>query len=266
MFSRRSKKAAPLTEPQRPKPAEVEETPEQPVIVEKQITLEEYLERTEAAENLYDVFALPPDCDVSEIKKTYFALAKRFHPDLYHREAEAALHQRIQDVFSELAHAYEVLKDKKSREVYDFRMRKELAEMRERKESGATVEEINVQMKTDQAAENFEQGFNYLMDNEYEAAVPFLTRAVFFAKDNARYHAYFGKALSGEAKNSHQAEAELQTAVKLDGQNADYRIMLAEFYIQIDLPKRAEGELNRLLAIFPNNREARALLDTLKKK
>ena len=42
--------------------------------------------------------------------------------------------------------------------------------------------------------------------------------------------------------------------------------MMAEFYIQIEFFKRAEGELNRLLAIFPNNGEAQAILDTLRKK
>jgi hypothetical protein len=39
--------------------------------------------------------------------------------------------------------------------------------------------------------------------------------------------------------------------------------MLAEFFVQHNLPKRAEGELNRLLAIFPDNKEARVLLDSL---
>ena len=44
------------------------------------------------------------------------------------------------------------------------------------------------------------------------------------------------------------------------------RLILAEFFIQVNLMKRAEGELNRLLAIFPSNREARALLDSIRAK
>ena len=261
------KKIAPAIEPIKSAVVETVETLKEPPPEEKQISLDEYLDRTKTAQNFYDIFALPPDSTAAEIKKNYFALAKRFHPDLYRHEAKAALHQRIQDAFSNLAHAYEVLKDIKSREVYDFKMRKELVEMRERIESGATEEEIDVQIQTDQAAVNFDQGFDYLMDGEHESAVPYLARAVFYAKENARFHAYYGKALSaGGARHQHQAESELQTAIKLDGQNADYRIMMAEFYIQIELFKRAEGELNRLLAIFPNNGEAQAILDTLRKK
>ncbi len=261
-----NKKVAPAIEPLKPEVVETVETPPEPPPEEKQISLDEYLDRTISARNFYDVFALPPDSTVADIKNGYFALAKRFHPDLYRREAEAGLHQRIQDAFSNLARAYEVLKDAKSREVYDFKMRKELTEMRERIESGVTEEEVDVQVQIDQATQNFDQGFDYLMDGEYESAIPYLARAVFYAKENARFHAYYGKALSNEQKHRHQAESELHTAIKLDGQNADYRIMLAEFYIEIELVKRAEGELNRLLAIFPNNAEALAILDTLKKK
>ncbi len=116
------------------------------------------------------------------------------------------------------------------------------------------------QKQAEHAAENFEQGFSLLMDGKGESAIPFLARAVHFAGDNARYHAYHGN-----NKQRHKAEAELQTAVKLDAENADFRLLLAEFFIQIGFPKRAEGELNRLLTIFPNNKEARGLLDILAK-
>jgi predicted Zn-dependent protease len=134
------------------------------------------------------------------------------------------------------------------------------------KEAGATKEEIDWQKQNEQATLNFKQGFDFLMNDNPDAAVQFLARAVYFDKNNARYHAYFGKALSADKKHRHKAEAEFQTAVKLDAENAAYRIMLAEFFIQVGLFKRAEGELNRLLAIFPSNREARTLLDSLQKK
>lgn len=237
---------------------------------DRPISLEEYFARIEAAENYYDFFALPPDAPTADVKKAYFGLAKRFHPDLYRRETDPTVHGRVQSAFTKVAHAYDTLKDESLREVYDFKIRKEIAEMVERQKSGATVEEIRevveAEVKIDQAAESFNHGFNLLMDDEYEAAVPHLARAVFFEKNNARYHAYYGKALAADAHQSHRAEAALQTAVKLDNENADYRIMLAEFFIGIGFVKRAEGELNRLLTIAPNNPDARTLLNSLKRK
>ena len=54
--------------------------------------------------------------------------------------------------------------------------------------------------------------------------------------------------------------ASWQAAVRIDPGNVTYRILLAEFFIQYHLLKRAEGELNRLLTMYPSNREARQLL------
>ena len=115
----------------------------------------------------------------------------------------------------------------------------------------------------EQAAEHFDRGFSLLMEADHEAALPHLARAVHYAPENARYHAYYGKALSIEGSQRHKAEASMQKALKLDPNNPTLRILLAEFYIQFNLLKRAEGELNRLLALFPDNREAQDLLRSL---
>jgi predicted Zn-dependent protease len=58
----------------------------------------------------------------------------------------------------------------------------------------------------------------------------------------------------------------MQTALRLDPDNPTFRLMLAEFFIKHNLVKRAEGELTRLLAKFPSNREAQNLLQSLKAK
>lgn len=232
----------------------------------RQISAEEYLVRVEKATNFYELFALAPNADAAEIKRSYFSLAKRFHPDLYHKETDANLLQRIQTAFSELARAYETLKSEGSREAYDLKVLKEFEEIKAVQKAGMTPEKFDLQKQCDQAAENFERGFGFLMNENYNAAVPHLACAVHFAKDNARYHAFYGKALSMDDRQRHKAEAELQIAVKLDDKEAEYRIMLTELYVQFGLFKRAESELKRLLTIYPNNREARTLLDSLWKK
>lgn len=140
-------------------------------------------------------------------------------------------------------------------------MRKELAE-REKRLAANKAGEHDVRIE--QAEQNFERGFSLLMENEHQDALPHIARAVHFAPKNARYHAYYGKALSSDAKQRHKAESEMQSALKLDPNNPTFRILLAEFFIQFNLLKRAEGELTRLLAVFPSNREARELLESLK--
>lgn len=233
--------------------------------VEAAISLEDYLERTQNALNYYRLFDVAPDAPVPEIKQAYFTLAKRFHPDLFHKEIDDEKHRRIQNAFTIIAQAYETLKNENLRTVYDYKMRKQLAET-EKSEAADAAKNQDSSKQTEQAKTDYERGFSLLMDGDYETAIPFLARAAHLVQTEARYRACYGKALAADGKQKHKAEAELQAALRLEPENADIRLMLAEFFIQVNLLKRAEGELNRLLAIFPGNAEARALLDSLPKR
>ncbi len=223
------------------------------------LSLEEYLERVEKAETHYDILGADPKAETAVLKRSYFSLAKNFHPDHFHKDGGELL-KRVQDAFTQLTQAHEALKTPESRETYDFKIRKELAERQKAKESG-TYDERSMQFQ--QAAASFERGYSLLLDDEPEASLQFFARAVHFDPNNARYHAYYGQALSHDPKHRHKAEGEMQAAVKIDPNNPKFRLMLAEFFIAMKLMKRAEGELNRLLAIFPSNREARELLASL---
>lgn len=243
----------------------VESEPAEEISEEKTISLEEYLERTENASNHYQIFGVAQEAPIAEIKRVYFTFARRFHPDLFHRQVEAEKHLQIQNAFTKIAHAYETLKNDSSREVYDFKMRKELAEMENEREAASNGTDPNLHKQNSQAAINFDQGYALLMDENYDDAIPCLARAVHLAEGNARYHAFYGKALSADNKEKYKAEAQLQAAIKIEPDNAEFRFMLAEFFVQMRLFKRAEGELNRLLSISPDNEEARNLLDSLTK-
>ncbi len=226
------------------------------------ISLDDYLNRVDSAETYYDVLGLDPKVEIGEIKRAYFQIAKTFHPDKYHSE-EAELFGRIQDAFASVMQANEALKTPEGRDLYDYRIRKELAD-RAKREAEGRADRAGVE--ADQAADNFERGFSLLMEGEVETALPFLARAVHYSPKVARYHAYYGKALSSEPEQRHKAEQEMQAALKLDPTNPTFRLLLAEFFIEFNLMKRAEGELNRLLAVFPSNLEAQQMLASLKAK
>ncbi len=232
---------------------------------EAEITLEQYLEQIENAENHYEKFAVEPDASEAKIKAAYFALAKQFHPDLFYRKVEVDKHNEIQQAFTSIAQAYETLRNKETREVYDYKMRKNIEFKTQKVQSDGSVIDDATGQHRSQAAQIFENGFTLLMDENFEQALPYLARAVDLVGDNAKYHAYYGRALA-ENGRKHQAEAELQTAVKLDAKNADYRLMLIKLFIEVGLPRRAAGELNRLLEIAPDNYEAKTLLDSLPAK
>jgi tetratricopeptide (TPR) repeat protein len=224
--------------------------------------LRKYLERVEEAATHYEVLDVGIQAEVSRIKQSYFNLAKQFHPDRFHKEADGALLQRIQSAFSKIAQAYETLKDESARELYNFKLRKKLAEL----EVDSPAADAHPEEQPGEAREVFERGYSLLMEDDLTAAIPFLARAASMAPDVARYHAFYGKALAADASQFHKAESEMQIAVKLDPNSSTFRLVLAEFFIDVGLIKRAEGELQRLLKMFPGNREAQSLLDSLKNK
>lgn len=234
-----------------------------------ELSVQEYLEKVESALTYYETLGVSPEASISDIKAAYFKLAKNFHPDKYHQEADLKLQQRIQHAFTEIAKAYETLRSQDTKEIYDFKLRKILKEMGAAQKNQTPPESsapLKEQTSEDRAREDFDSGFNFLMNEDYVRALPYLHRAVQTAPGHARYHAYYAKAISQDEKQRFKADAEFQTAIRLEPANPTFRLMLAEFYIQYNLLKRAEGELHRLLAIAPDNKEARLLLDSLAKK
>lgn len=231
-----------------------------------ELGVQNYIKRIKNAATYYEMFDVSAKAEVSEIKKSYFALAKNFHPDLFHKKVEPEVLQDIQDAFTEIAQAYETLKEEEAREVYDFKLRKVIQKLEEEKDGSSdtlTKEDLDSTNNETRAAESFEKGYSLLTKGDIHNALPLLGRAVNLEDDDAQYHAFYGKALSNEKETHHKAETELRKAVELEPENEEYRLMLAELFIDIGLKVRAKGELSRLLKIAPNNQEAKSLLDSL---
>ncbi|KAF3665073.1 putative protein -like protein [Capsicum annuum] len=66
-----------------------------------------------SSKDFYEVLGVNRNATASEIKKAYYGLAKRLHPDMNKDDPEA------EKKFQEVSKAYEVLKDDKTREQYD---------------------------------------------------------------------------------------------------------------------------------------------------
>ncbi|KAK9170164.1 hypothetical protein Syun_002304 [Stephania yunnanensis] len=66
-----------------------------------------------SARDYYDALGVSKNANASEIKKAYYALAKKLHPDTNKDDAEA------ERKFQEVQKAYEVLKDEEKRSLYD---------------------------------------------------------------------------------------------------------------------------------------------------
>ncbi|XP_060082619.1 dnaJ homolog subfamily A member 3, mitochondrial-like [Ylistrum balloti] len=63
--------------------------------------------------NFYDVLGVPKNADAKQIKKAYYQLAKKYHPDVNKNDTNAAAK------FQEVSEAYEVLSDEGKKRQYD---------------------------------------------------------------------------------------------------------------------------------------------------
>ncbi|XP_039133606.1 chaperone protein dnaJ GFA2, mitochondrial-like isoform X1 [Dioscorea cayenensis subsp. rotundata] len=69
--------------------------------------------RAVAARSYYDVLGVSKNAEASEIKKAYYVLAKKLHPDTNKDDPDA------EKKFQEVQRAYEVLKDEEKRALYE---------------------------------------------------------------------------------------------------------------------------------------------------
>lgn len=258
-----------------PEEPDQSQTPEENILelndnteVDERTEVESFLKTIEQAESHYEVLGVENDAAVSAIKSVYFKLAKRYHPDRFHQDEWKDLRPRVQQAFTLIAQAYSQLSDAKLRELYDFKLRRTTANRP--KSNGNSNNSTNANAPTgpqavdfEHAEELFQHGVAYYEQEDYNQAIAFLARAVQIAPEEAKYHAHYGRALTKNPKYKFQAEGELQKAVKLDGKNPEIRLMLAEFYKEMNLNKRAVAELQKLLTFAPNNTRARQLLDSL---
>ncbi|MCA1567778.1 MAG: DnaJ domain-containing protein [Acidobacteria bacterium] len=215
----------------------------------------------------YSVLGVERAAESSQIKRAYYALAKRFHPDRFQRDADAALRSRIEAAFVKITQAYETLSDARSRSAYDLKLGTQIGSSessgRATPPAGASA---NPNLSREQrAAESFTQGFAALKQGNLSAAVTLLGEAARLAPQQPRYHAFYGSALARDVRTRHQAEAALQTAIKLDGNDPAYHVMLAELLRALGQMLRAERELERALALDPNHDAARRQLNQLRK-
>lgn len=201
----------------------------------------------------------------AEIKRSYYALAKRFHPDRFQRDANDSLRTQIEAAFMKITQAYETLRDPRARAAYEIKLGTQIGVPGSSSaDSGKSTANSNL-TREQRAAESFAQGLAALKLNNLSSAVTSLGEAVRLVPQQSRYHAFYGSALARDVRTRHQAEAELQTAIKLDSNDPGYRVMLAELLRVLGQSLRAERELERALSLDPNHDAARRMLNQLRK-
>lgn len=254
----------PAAEPPPPPEPAAQEPPAAPPAEKERdprADLEELFERARAATH-YEVLGVAHSARPDEIKRAYYALAKRLHPDLFRRDSDEPLRQQTDVAFAKIAQAYDVLKDPALRAAYDLKIPAAHAGGAVKKEPPREPETKST--PPPDAEEKFSEGMKALRTGDQARARAMLGEAALLAPKQARYRAHYGRALARSRDTRRQAEAELQAAVSLEEKNPAYHLMLAEFYRDVGLRRRAEASCERALSLNPKHPEALALMRELR--
>ena len=240
--------------------------------------VEGFLDRLRVAESYYDVLGVETTVSSEQLKSAYYDLARRYHPDRF-RKAAPALLARLESAFARITQAYDTLRDEGLRASYNLKVQarrkaQKLADSAPKPttplpttpttpSADGTPDEPRISLA--QRAENdFKEGYAALEQGQRKLATGLFASAARLVPNEPRYRAYYGQMLAEDEQTRRAAEAELQAAIKLDPQNAEYRLMLAQLFRDLGFAIRARGEAERAVAADPNNRKARDLLRELK--
>jgi curved DNA-binding protein CbpA len=233
--------------------------------------LDKFLRRLDQTTNHYEVLEVPPGAKTSEIKDGYYAIARRYHPDRFHLKSGTKVHSQISSAFARVTQAYETLMNPNARAAYDHTLHRAqlfAASQAAKSAEAEPVDEFEVEgdgTESGGAEYSFREGAGALQQGRIAAAITHLSNASRLAPQEARYRAFYGRALAANENTRRLAENEIQAAVKLEPANAAFRTMLAELYFDLKFHRRAQTELDRALAIDPNNATAHSLLRKLQK-
>jgi len=202
----------------------------------------------------YQVLNLTSTASSAEIKKSYFRLAKKFHPDHFDRNLPHEIKGVVDEVFDAISKAYQVLSDEEKRAAYDSKP--ESISPVEEKRSGVKMAEVK-----------FRQGKTLYDSGRYDEALGLLEEAVRLHGTRSRYFLLLALTQLKIPSLHKKSEANFMKAISLDQWNAEAYVGLGLLYKKEGLSVKAKKQFEKAISIDPDHKVAlRELRDSGEKK
>lgn len=196
---------------------------------------------------MMELLAVDEKADGETIKKSYYRLAKEFHPDRYFSSDDHSIKTKLTTIFDALTTAYSTLKDEGSRNKY-------VASLRAPKQE----EEADSEAR---AAEQYREGIAEFKKGNYWGAIEKFKWAAKLSPKNAAYLSYLSLAYSKVPGRVKEAEEALLAALKIEPFNAEFHSHLGLVYMKAGLKKRAHTCFQKALKIDPAHEKAQKGLE-----
>ena len=192
--------------------------------------------------SMHELLDADAGSDMETIKKNYYRLTKKYHPDKHFTFADPDTKTKLTTIFNTLTKAYNTLKDDQLK-TEDDRSLSAPKEMTGIGESG-------------KAAEQFKKGITAFKKGDFWNAINHFKGAIKLKPDTPGYLSYLSLAYLKVPGKMKEAEEALHQAIKLEPFNADLHANLGLIYIKAGLQKRAFSSFQKALKIDPQHDKA----------
>ncbi len=210
--------------------------------------------RGSEGQNYYQLLEVETGASEDVIQKSYYSLARRYHPDRFHTPDVVDLQPAMEMLFARVNQAFHTLKGPERRKEYDRILSK--GNLDTSKVQRAAAAEVG--------RENYRRGCELVTMGQYIKALPFLQNAVRADESKAEYFETLGMVQSLNPRFKEAAERTLRKACKLTPAGATAVLRLGLYYFKTGQTEKASKALQEALGWDPDNPMARLALSKVK--
>jgi tetratricopeptide (TPR) repeat protein len=199
--------------------------------------------------NYYELLGVSRVATEEEIKRAYFSLARKYHPDRFNREiGEMSL---INEVFNAITTAYRTLSDEEKRKQYEAQLSSPVQEL---------IEDL-----AKKAEVKYRQGRTLYNQGMYEEAIIFFEEAIRLKRNKADYYLLLAMAESKLPAYKKKAEQDYLRAVEMEPWNPEGYLGLGMLYLSEGLRIKAKRQFKKALEVDPDHQQAKIALADMEK-
>ncbi|MBI4161967.1 MAG: DnaJ domain-containing protein [Acidobacteria bacterium] len=200
-------------------------------------------------QNHYQLLGVSPGAGADAIRRSYYDVARRFHPDKFHRRGAADLAARAESYLARVTEAYRILAHAEERARYDERLRE-------------TGRREAPQVNPDHLArQNVQRGLELLRTGQLPKALQFFQNAVELQPNNDTYLCHLAEVQVRNPRLRQEARRNLTRALRINPANAEAHIQLGMLLEREGKPEAAVREYQEALTWEPASSRAQRLLD-----
>jgi curved DNA-binding protein CbpA len=198
----------------------------------------------------FDVLGVKPETTATEIKKAYYLLAKKYHPDAFTEGLSEEAAQFVREVAARVNEAHQVLSNDKSRAEYLALMKDDRIKGDARKADKIRDAEVKHQM-----------GVVMLRKKDYQKAREYFNYAIENDSSKGEYKVSMACALFADPKHDREqaiskAHELLLEALKQKDAGANGHYYMGQVLKAKDQPKEALNHFKRALALDSRHTDA----------